>query len=169
MKIVLLIHDGFEDLEYFVPKYVLEVSGYETLTVGIREGKECKGKWGLTAKVEKVITDVQTSDIEGIIVPGAYAPDKLRRYAPVLKLVKDAYEAGKLVCMSCHGGQVGISANIVKGHHATGSWGIKDDLINAGAIYEDKPCVVDGNIIWAQGVRNLVEYCQEILKYLKRI
>ncbi len=169
MKVAILVHDGFEDLEYFVPKYALIMNGFNVLTVGMRMKKECKGRWGLAAEVDVLATEICPEELSGILIPGGYAPDKIRRFPPVLKLVKAIDEAKKPLGLICHAGSVAISAKILnKGDKCTSSYGIKDDLINAGAEWIDKSVVIDGNRIWAQGVKSLAEYTNSALNILKQ-
>jgi protease I len=110
--------------------------------------------------------DVQASDFDGLIVPGGWAPDKLRRYAAITSLVRQVYDQGKVVAMICHAGLVGISAGIVRGHRSTGSLGIKDDLLNAGATWVDEPAFRDGNLVWGRVVPDIPFFCRELVAAL---
>ncbi len=162
--IAFLLHEGYEDLEYWVPRYLLEVAGCSIKTVGMRDGRLCDGIHGLQAPIEVNVSRALPETIDALVVPGGHAPDKLRRYNPVLRLVNEINDSGKPVAMICHGPQVAISAGIVKGKRVTSSWGIKDDLVNAGAIWEESPVVVDGNLISAQGLHALVPFCRELMR-----
>ena len=97
------------------------------------------------------------------MVPGGWAPDKLRRHDEVTGLVRKAYNQGKIVGLICHAGLVGISAGIVEGHRATGSLGIKDDLVNAGATWVDEPAFRDGTIVWGRVVEDIPDFCRELV------
>jgi protease I len=99
-----------------------------------------------------------------VVIPGGWAPDKLRRYDSVKRLVKSMYDSQKIVALICHAGLVGISAGIVKGHEATGSEGIKDDLINAGATWRDVPALRSGNLVWGRVVADIPAFCHELIK-----
>ncbi|MDO8970237.1 MAG: DJ-1/PfpI family protein, partial [Saprospiraceae bacterium] len=96
---------------------------------------------------------------DAVLIPGGWAPDKLRRYSSVLNIVKEMYDSGKIIGMICHAGWVGISAGIVRGHSATGSEGIKDDLINAGAFWRDESAIRSRNLIWGRVVADIPAYC----------
>jgi protease I len=99
-----------------------------------------------------------------VVVPGGWAPDKLRRYPAITGLVRQSYEQGKIVGLICHAGLVGISAGIVAGHRATGSLGIKDDLVNAGATWVDEAAFRDGNLVWGRVVEDIPVFCRELVK-----
>lgn len=168
-KILYLIGPGFEELEFYVPRMRLLEEYAEVVVAGETAGKIFYGKHGncLDAKAEVGFDDVNPADFDAVIVPGGWAPDTIRRYASVKKIVKEMYDAGKIVGMICHAGLVGISAGIVKGHEATGSQGIKDDLINAGATWRDDPAFRSGNIVWGRVVPDIPDFCRELVKALK--
>ena len=105
-------------------------------------------------------------ELDGVVIPGGWAPDKLRRYPQVTNLVKAVHERGKTVGIICHGGLVAISAGIVDGARATGSLGIKDDLVNAGAIWVDKPAFREGNLVWGRVVPDIPAFCRELVAAL---
>ena len=111
--------------------------------------------------------EVDPETFNAVIVPGGWAPDKIRRIDSVKKIVKTMYDEGKIVGMICHAGLVGISAGIVKGHEATGSKGIKDDILNAGATWRDEPAFRSGNIVWGRVVPDIPYFCQELIKALE--
>ncbi|HET7090128.1 MAG TPA: type 1 glutamine amidotransferase domain-containing protein [Anaerolineae bacterium] len=162
-KIAFLLEEGFEDLEFWVTVMRLREEGAKVLVVGVEANKTVKGKNALTATSHVAARDVKASEFDAVVVPGGWAPDKLRRYDEIKKLVKDTYDAGKIVGLICHAGLVGISAGIVKGHKATGSKGIKDDLINAGATWVDEPAFRDGNIVWGRVVEDIPAFCRELV------
>ncbi|MDT8897219.1 type 1 glutamine amidotransferase domain-containing protein [Thermanaerothrix sp. 4228-RoL] len=166
MRVVYLIGPGFEDLEFYVPLMRLKEEGADVVVAGPKAGEELIGKGGLTGRAEVNVADLKAEDFDAIVVPGGWAPDKLRRYEAVKKLVRDFYHQGKVVAMICHAGLVGISAGIVKGHEATGSEGIKDDLINAGAIWRDAPAFRSGNIVWGRVVADIPDFCRELIQAL---
>ncbi len=107
--------------------------------------------------------EVEPDSFDAVVIPGGWAPDKLRRYEGVKRLVKGIYASGKIVGMICHAGWVGISAGIVSGHTATGSVAIKDDLINAGATWCDEPAFRSGNIVWGRVVADIPDFCRELV------
>jgi protease I len=110
--------------------------------------------------------DVRAADFDAVVVPGGWAPDKLRRFEGVKRLVREADEAGKIVGMICHAGLVGVSAGILEGHTATGSLGVKDDLVNAGATWKDEAAFRSGNIIWGRVVEDIPDFCRELVSAL---
>jgi protease I len=122
----------------------------------------------LNAKSDVAARDVNANDFDAVVAPGGWAPDKLRRYPAVTKIVSDAYAQNKIVGMICHAGLVGISANIVRGHRATGSLGIKDDLVNAGALWVDEPAFRDGNLVWGRVVEDIPAFCRELVNALEK-
>lgn len=165
-KIAVFLEEGFEDLEFWVPVMRLREEGATVTIVGVEAGKKVKGKNALTATSDVAAKDMSAKDIDAVVVPGGWAPDKLRRYPAVTKIVRDAYEQGKIVGLICHAGLVGISAGIVKGHRATGSLGIKDDLVNAGATWVDEPAFRDGNLVWGRVVEDIPAFCRELVQAL---
>jgi len=145
--ILILIEDGYEDMELMYPKYRLREAGYAVIVAGPRAGQTYTGKHGYPCPSDAAIRGLRESDFCGLICPGGWAPDKLRRMPEVKELAAEFSRAGKLVAAICHGGWVPISAGIYRGVHVTGSLGIKDDLVNAGAIFEDAPVVVDRHFV----------------------
>lgn len=165
-KILVLVGPEFEDLEFWVPVMRLQEEGADVLIAGSRAGEVFKGKTGIPAKAEIAFEEVDPETVDAIVIPGGWAPDKLRRSESVKRLVKAIYDSDKIVAMICHAGLVGISAGIVKGHEATGSEGIKDDLINAGAIWRDVPALRSGNLVWGRVVADIPAFCHELMSAL---
>ena len=166
-KIAVLLEEGFEDLEFWVTVMRLREEGAKVAVVGVEANKTVKGKNALSATSLLAARDVKASDFDAVVVPGGWAPDKLRRYEEVKRLVRETYDAGKIVGLICHAGLVGISAGIVKGHKATGSKGIQDDLINAGATWVDEPAFRDGNIVWGRVVEDIPDFCRELVSAIE--
>jgi protease I len=164
-KIVVLVAEGFEDLEYWVTVMRLREEGAGVISVG-PDLDPVYGKNALQAQVEATAGDVDVAELDGIVVPGGWAPDKLRRYPEITGLVRAVHEGGKTVGIICHGGLVAISAGIVEGVRATGSLGIKDDLENAGAIWVDKPAFREGNQVWGRVVPDIPAFCRELVAAL---
>jgi len=164
-KIAYLIGDGFEDLEFWVPLMRLREEGAEVVVVGEKKityhGKTC-----LEAATDVRADEVNAAQFDALIVPGGHAPDKMRRVPAIIKLVKETYMQGKIIGAICHAGSVLISAGILKGHKATGSEGIKDDLINAGAVWVDEAAFRDGNLVWGRVVADIPDFCRELVKAL---
>jgi protease I len=165
-KIAYLVEDGFEDLEFWVPVMRLREEGAHVTIVGTGRQTEFTGKHCLRARADVAADQVSAADFDAVIVPGGWAPDKLRRFESVKTLVRDAYKQGRIIGAICHAGWVPISAGIVKGHRATGSVAIRDDLVNAGAIWVDAPAFRDGNIVWGRVVEDIPDFCRELVAAL---
>ena len=161
--IATLVAEGVEDLEYFVSVMRFQEEGAQVLTAGM-DLKTIHGKHGLDITPDTKIESLKADQLSALIIPGGWAPDKLRRYAAVTELVTDMDTMQKPIGIICHGGLVAISAGIVKGHRATGSLGIKDDLINAGATWVDEPAFRDGNQVWGRVVADIPDFCRELVK-----
>ncbi|HMK09460.1 MAG TPA: type 1 glutamine amidotransferase domain-containing protein [Anaerolineales bacterium] len=167
-RVAILVDEGFEDLEFWVPLMRLEEEEAEVTVVGTKAGRVVRSKsGGLTASIDCDAGEVKAEDFDAVIVPGGWAPDKLRRSEAVLRLVRDLAEQGKVVAMICHAGLVGISAGIVKGRRATGSLGIRDDLVNAGASWVDRAAFRDGNLVWGRVVPDIPAFCRELVAALE--
>jgi protease I len=163
--IALIVAPGVEDLEYFVPRMRLEEEGAEVLTAAL-ELKAVRGKNGLTIMPDTLIASLKAESLSGLVIPGGWAPDKLRRHPAVTGLVRNLHSARKPIGIICHGGLVAISAGIVNGSRATGSLGIKDDLVNAGAVWVDEAAFRDGNLVWGRVVEDIPAFCRELISAL---
>jgi len=164
-KIAMLVEEGVEDLEYYVPLMRLREEGAQVVTAGI-DLKSVRGKNGLTIQPDTTVDSVKAEELFGLVLPGGWAPDKLRRYANVTDLVRAMDAQKKIIGVICHGGLVAISAGIVKGRRATGSLGIKDDLVNAGATWVDEAAFREGNLVWGRVVADIPAFCRELVKAL---
>jgi len=164
-RIAILVAEGVEDLEYYVPLMRLQEEGADVVGAGL-DLKPVHGKNGLEIKPSVTIESLNPKDLFALVVPGGWAPDKLRRNASVTSLVREMDKAGKVIGIICHGGLVAISAGIVKGRKATGSLGIKDDLVNAGAAWVDEPAFRDGNLVWGRIVADIPDFCRELMAAL---
>jgi len=164
MKVAVLVEDNYQVLEVWYPYLRLREDGIETLLVGTGAKKEYKSKEGYPAGEELSIKKARVADFSGVVIPGGYAPDILRRYKEVNDFVREMYKENKIVAAICHGGWVLASAGIVKDKKVTGFYAIKDDLINAGGEYIDKEVVVDGNLITSRNPYDLPAFCREILR-----
>ena len=167
-KVACLLEEGFEDLEFWVTVMRLREEGAVVTIVGPAADKTVRGKNGLPATSDVAAEDVNAADFDAIAIPGGWAPDKLRRYPAVTHLVRQIYEQGKIVGLICHAGLVGISAGIVQGHRATGSLGIKDDLVNAGATWVDQAAFRDGNLVWGRVVKDIPDFCRELVAAIEK-
>jgi deglycase len=166
-RVVVLLAEGFEDLEFWVPVMRLREEGAEVTVAGLRPKTPVVGKHGLVTEAEVAIEDVDAESLDALVVPGGWAPDKLRRHDAVKTLVGRVHERGAIVGMICHAGWVGISAGIVAGGRATGSVGIKDDLVNAGATWVDEPAFRDGTIVWGRVVEDIPAFCRELVSAIE--
>jgi protease I len=165
--IVMLCGPEYEDLEVWYPKLRLEEAGFEVKLAGMGE-REYRGKHGYPAKTDGSIADFPASALAGIIAPGGWAPDKLRRDPAVLARVREVHAAEKLVATICHGPWVLISAGIVRGRRLTSTVGIRDDVVNAGAQWLDEPAVVDGNLVSARVPADLPAFAKAMLEVLAK-
>src|SRR6185436_14813981 len=156
----------YEDLELWYPKIRLEEEGATTVVAGLGE-KTYQGKRGYPITVDTSVDQVEANDFAGLVIPGGYAPDILRRSSKVLSLTREIYQAGKPVAFICHAGWVPISAGIVRGKRGTSVGAIKDDLINAGMLWEDSPVVVDGNLISSRTPADLPQFCKALIGALE--
>lgn len=164
--IAVLVTEGVEDLEYFVPMMRLQEEGAKVLTAGL-DLKSVRGKNGLVIQPDAKIEELNANDLFALILPGGWAPDKLRRYESVRKLVHDMDSKNKIIGIICHGGLVPISAGIIqKGQRTTGSLGIKDDLVNAGAVWVDEAAFRERNQVWGRVVADIPDFCRELVKAL---
>jgi len=161
-RVCVLLAEGFEDLEFWVTVMRLREEG-AVVTIAGPTTDTVLGKHGLEAAADVRVEDVAASDLDAVVVPGGWAPDKLRRYDAVTSLVRTIQDGGKIVGLICHAGLVGISAGIVAGGRATGSLGIKDDLQNAGATWVDEPAFREGNVVWGRVVEDIPDFCRELV------
>ena len=164
-QIAVLVAPGVEDLEFYVPYMRLQEEGAEVVGAGLSL-EPVIGKNGLEITPDVTVDSLKSKDLYALVVPGGWAPDKLRRYKAVTDLVKEVDAAGKIIGIICHGGLVPISAGILKGRRATGSKGIKDDLVNAGAIWVDEPAFRDGNLVWGRVVADIPDFCRDLVTAL---
>ena len=165
-NVAVLVAEGFEDLEYWVTVMRLREEGAGVISIG-PSLDSVSGKHALEATPDATADRIEASDLDGIVVPGGWAPDKLRRYPEIVGLVREVHEQGKTVGIICHGGLVAISAGIVNGISATGSLGIKDDLENAGATWVDKPAFREENMVWGRVVPDIPDFCRELVAALE--
>ncbi|MFQ3545072.1 type 1 glutamine amidotransferase domain-containing protein [Halobacillus rhizosphaerae] len=159
-KVIALVSKDFEDLELWYPVLRLQEEGAIVHLAGETAGEEYPGKYGVPATSDYAFSDINPSDYDGILVPGGWSPDKLRRYPEVLNMVKHMDEYKKPIGQICHAGWVLISADILKGRNVTSTPGIKDDMKNAGAIWHDEPVVQDEHIVSARRPPDLPPYAK---------
>lgn len=165
-RILVFVDDVYEDLELWYPKLRLQEAGAEVVVAGPQAGQVYSGKHGYPCRSDAAIGEIRSGDFSGVVLPGGFMPDKLRRDERVLELVREFSADSKLVAAICHGGWIAISAGVYRGVRVTGSPGIKDDLINAGAHWEDAPVVVDRHFVSSRKPDDLPEFCRSILQVL---
>ena len=167
MKVAILVEDMYQVLEVWYPYLRLKESGIKPVFVGTGK-KLYKSKEGYPVEADISIKKAKTGDFAGVIIPGGFAPDILRRYKEVNKFVADLFKKKRLVAAICHGGWGLVSADVLKGRKATAFFAIKDDMVNAGAKFLDKEVVVDRNLITSRNPYDLTAFCREIVKFLKK-
>jgi len=167
-RIAILVEQDFEDAELTEPLRAMKDAGATVVIVGSGSRQSYQGKKRVAeVTVDTTADKVKVEEFDAIIVPGGYAPDKMRLHQPMIDLVKDAYKAGKIIAAVCHGPQLLISAGIVKGRRVTSWSSVAIDLVNAGAVWVDEPVVRDGNIITSRKPADLPEFNKAIIKALR--
>jgi len=165
-KVLAIIDHIYEDLELWYPKIRAEEAGYEVVVAAPEAGVSYDGKHGYPCISDARIADMNASDFVGFLIPGGFAPDKLRRDPKVLELTREFDAANKPIAYICHAGWVCISADILRGRKATSTVGIKDDMSNAGAIWSDEALVVDGNHITSRTPKDLAVFGKAFVEAL---
>lgn len=165
-RFLILVGDVYEDMELWYPKLRLIEAGGHVVVAGPEAGRTYAGKHGYPCVSDAAIDEMEAADFHGIVCPGGFMPDKLRRDEKVLSLVREFAAAGKLVAAICHGGWIPISAKVYRGVRVTGSPGIKDDLVNAGAIWEDASVVVDRHFVSSRKPDDLPDFMRGILQVM---
>jgi protease I len=165
-QIVILAEDLYEDLELWYPLLRMREEGAEVSVVGPERNTEYRAKHGYPVTTDAVANDIKAKDVDAIIIPGGYAPDRIRRHDDMVGLVTEVNEHGGLVAFVCHGGWVPISANVVSGKKATSFFAIKDDMVNAGVDWVDQPVVRDRNLISSRKPDDLPDFCRTIIDAL---
>lgn len=165
-SVLIFIEDGYEDMELMYPKYRLEEAGYRVVVAGPKAGILYLGKHTYPCSSDAAIEEMKEADFAGIVLVGGWAPDKLRRNPKVKSLVAEFHHSKKLIAAICHGGWMAISGGVYKGVRVTGSLGIKDDLTNAGAIFEDAAVVIDRHFVSSRKPDDLPEFMKGVLQVL---
>jgi protease I len=165
-KVLILAADDFEDMELLYPLYRLREEDVSVTVAGLDEYPVTGKKGHGPVDVDATVDDVAAADYDALVIPGGYAPDKLRRSQAVLDLVRAFDEGGKPIAFICHAGWVPISARILKGRRATSVGAIRDDMVNAGADWVDEATVVDGNLISARTPADLGPWMKTLLQAL---
>jgi protease I len=161
-----LVGPEVEDLEYWVPLMRLREEGARVISIGITN-EAVRGKHGLPITPDVSAQEAPTADeLDGLVIPGGWAPDKMRRNPQMLQLVRDMHARGKIIGAICHAGWVPISAGIMRGRKATGTTAIKDDIINAGGTWVDAPAFREGHMVWGRVVDDIPDFCRALVDAL---
>lgn len=168
-RLLIFTGDMYEDLELWYPRLRMIEAGAEVVVVGPEAGQQYRGKNGYPCVAEESIGNIAADSFDGVIIPGGFMPDKLRRDPKVLDIVRAMDRQGKLVAAICHGGWIPISAGVYRGVRVTGSPGIKDDLTNAGAIWVDAPVVIDRHFVSSRKPDDLPWFCRGIVQVMTRL
>ena len=166
-RILAFVDDVYEDLELWYPKIRLEEEGWEVIVAGPEVGKVYRGKNGYPCPADATISEMRCEDFDALLIPGGFAPDKLRRDPAVVALTRAFHKQDKPIAFICHAGWICISADILRGRKATSTIGIKDDMKNAGAIWVDQDLVIDGNLISSRTPRDLAVFAKALVAQLR--
>lgn len=166
-KAAILAENLYQEMEVWYPLYRLREEGCEVTVVGTGSADTYTSKHGYPIKVDRSADQVRSDEFDAVVVPGGYAPDILRRYPSVLKLVREAFEKGKVVAAICHGGWVLASAGIVRGRKVTSFSAIRDDMVNAGAEFFDREVVLDGRLVTSRKPDDLPAFCREMIRLME--
>ncbi len=167
-RIAILAENLYQEMELWVPYYRLKEVGGTVTIVGTGTAKTYTSKHGYPVNADVSADEVKEADFDAVVIPGGFAPDLMRRSAAMVRLVREAFEAGKVVAAICHGGWMLCSAGVLRGKTATGFFSIKDDMVNAGARFVDQEVVVDGNLITSRKPDDLPAFCRELVKALEK-
>lgn len=159
----ILVEEQYQDLEVWYPVYRLREAGAKVVVIGTAK-KEYKGKYGYPITAERDVREVTADELHGIIVPGGFAPDFLRRHEAPAALVRKVFEQGKPVAAICHGPWLLVDAGVLKGRKATSFFAIKNDVANAGATWSDAEVMVDGNLVTSRKPDDLPAFCREFMR-----
>jgi protease I len=166
--IAILVDQQYQDLEVWYPYLRFKEAGASVVVVAAEAGAMYPGKYGYPIVADRSYDEVKASDFDGVVIPGGYAPDHIRRHAKANAFVREMDAAGKLIACICHGAWVLCSAGILKGRSVTCFFAIKDDAVNAGAHYKDAEVVVDGNLVTSRKPEDLPAFCRAALVVLER-
>jgi len=165
-RIAILAEEMYQELELWYPLLRMREAGAEVKVIGTGSADTYGSKHGYPVTVDAAADEVSADDFDALIIPGGYAPDRMRRYPALLNLVREMDAQGKVVAAICHAGWVLVSAGILEGRQATCFFAIKDDLVNAGATYVDAEMVRDGNLITSRTPEDLPAFCRAIIEAL---
>src|ERR1041384_2558185 len=168
-KIAILVDNIYQEMEVWYPYFRFQEAGAEVVAVGAKAGQTYTSKLGYPIVADKSYDQVSARDFDGVVVPGGYAPDHIRRHAKANQLVRDMDAQGKLVASICHAAWVLCSADILKGRKATCFFAIKDDVIHAGAHWVDAEVVVDRNLVTSRKPDDLPAFCRAAISVLTAV
>lgn len=166
-RIAVLVENLYQELEVWYPLLRLKEEGAEVVTVGSGSARTYTSKYGYPVEADKAAAEVKAADFDAVVIPGGYAPDHMRRYPEMVRLVREATEQGKVVAAICHGGWMLASAEVLQGKTVTAFFAIKDDLVHAGANFVDVEVAVDGNLITSRKPEDLPAFCRAIIAALE--
>lgn len=166
-RVAVLVENLYQELEVWYPLLRLKEEGAEVVTVGSGSARTYTGKYGYPVEADKAAAEVKAADFDAVVIPGGYAPDIMRRYPEMVRLVREAFEQGKVVAAICHGGWMLASAEVLQGKTVTAFFAIKDDLVHAGANFVDVEVAVDGNLITSRKPEDLPAFCRAIIAALE--
>ena len=169
LRVLMFVDDVYEDLELWYPKLRLQEAGAHVTVAGPQGEHVYKGKHGYPCRSDAAIELMEADDFQGLVIPGGFMPDKLRRDEKVKQLTREFAKSEKLVAAICHGGWIPISAGVYRGVRVTGSPGIKDDLVNAGAVWQDAAVVVDRHFVSSRKPNDLPEFCRAIIEVMSGV
>ena len=165
-RVAVLVEKFYEDLELWYPVLRLREDGCDVKIVGPKAGETYPSKHGYPAKADVAASDVKASDFDAIVIPGGYSPDHMRRHPPMVDLVTQAARQGKVLAAICHGPWMLCSARCLKGRRVTGFFAIRDDVENAGGVWEDAACARDGNLVTSRTPDDLPAFMQGVFAAL---
>jgi protease I len=164
MQFAVLVEQDYQDMEVWYPVYRLREEGADVILVGTGSKHEYLSKHGYPAPVDMPADAVAAENLAGLVIPGGWAPDRLRQSSSVRNLVRDMFRMNKPVACICHGGWVLVSAEVVRGRNVTSYIAIRDDLTNAGAIWHDDEVVIDGNLVTSRKPDDLPAFMREFIR-----
>jgi protease I len=167
-RVAILAENLYQEMELWVVYYRLKEEGAEVTVVGADGAKSYTSKHGYPVSVDAQAEAVRAVEFDAVIVPGGYAPDMMRRHEAMVRLLREATQAGKVVAAICHAGWMLVSAGVLAGRTATSFFSIKDDMVNAGCRWVDQEVVVDGNLITSRRPEDLPAFCREIIRALAK-